>query len=410
MKRRLLVALSLVALVVTALPTASAGPTAGGLASDNVEYVTFVPFEPGSATGATVVGKYMYLTSWKNLSVYDISDPESPQLLGAKPLGFMFENENVSTNGEILLFSEELPGQPNPDREGCDPSTPPSGASSCRSTVLHIWNIEDKTNPVEIAQLFDAGNHTTSCVLKCTYAYGSSGTISDLRDPNNPEIVGNWEESIAKELGAEEGSSVAGSNHDVTEVRPGIVLTSTNPMFLLDARKDPAKPKVLANGPEVENFIHSAEWPRKGRDRFLMTTGETWTPGPDSVCSESTAGFATWDAKPWVRTHVLKQIDIYRPENGTTVDGKPIVNAPFGCSTHWFDPHPKFNNGGLVAVAMYNHGTRFIDVNSKGKISEAGWFLPAGGGTSAAYFINDEIVYAVDYQRGLDVLRWTGKI
>ncbi len=58
---------------------------------------------------------------------------------------------------------------------------------------------------------------------------------------------------------------------------------------------------------------------------------------------------------------------------------------------------------------MYNSGTRFLEVNSKGKIEEVGWFLPHAGGTSGAYFIDKKIVYAVDYQRGLDILRFTGK-
>jgi hypothetical protein len=60
-------------------------------------------------------------------------------------------------------------------------------------------------------------------------------------------------------------------------------------------------------------------------------------------------------------------------------------------------------------MAWYEHGTRFLKVNGKGKISSEGYFLPVGGATSAAYWINDKILYAVDYQRGIDILRWTGK-
>lgn len=380
--KRTFVGLALLALLVTALPAASAGPTAGGLASDNVEYVTFVPFETGTATGANIRGKYMYLTSWKNLSIYDISDPANPALVGTPtPLGFMFENENVATNGEILLFSESLPND-----------------------ILHVWNVEDKSNPVEIAQVEGAGNHTTSCLLDCRWAYGSEGAVTDLRDPENAELVGNWIEHLYPE-------GMAGTKHDVTEVAPGLVLSSSNPMVYLDARKDPVHPKLLANGVEVENFIHSAEWPSKGKDRFILTTGETWTPVRESQCDDETSGFASWDATKWRTTHTFKPIDIYRPQNGTNPveDGNPPVNE-WGCSTHWFQHHRTFHNGGLVAVAMYSHGTRFLDVDSKGKISEVGWFLPFGGGTSAAYWASDEIVYAVDYQRGLDVLRFTGKV
>ena len=96
--------------------------------------------------------------------------------------------------------------------------------------------------------------------------------------------------------------------------------------------------------------------------------------------------------------------------NGTVADGNPVVNAPFGCSSHWFTAHPKWKDGGLIAAGFYNHGTRFLKVDAKGKISEVGSFLPTGGGTSGAYWVNDRIVYAVDYQRGFDILKWNGKI
>ena len=64
----------------------------------------------------------------------------------------------------------------------------------------------------------------------------------------------------------------------------------------------------------------------------------------------------------------------------------------------------------MLAAGWYHSGTRFLDVDAKGKIKEVGWFLPNGGGTSGAYWITDEIVYAVDYTRGIDVLRYTGKV
>lgn len=34
--------------------------------------------------------------------------------------------------------------------------------------------------------------------------------------------------------------------------------------------------------------------------------------------------------------------------------------------------------------------------------------LPSAGSTSAAYWITRDIVYAVDYTRGIDILRYTG--
>ncbi|MDQ3957139.1 MAG: hypothetical protein M3273_02335 [Actinomycetota bacterium] len=373
--KRLLAVLAATLLAATLAP-ASAGPSAGGVSSDNVEHVQFVPFEVGTATGARVVGKYLYVTSWERFSIYDISDPMAPVRMSTTPFGFKFENEDVATNGKILVFSEELP----------------------RSS-LHVFDVEDKTNPTPLSTLDGAGQHTMSCLLKCKWLYGSDGYIIDLRDPANPKLMDErWGD----------GMPVAGG-HDVNEVAPGIVLTSSDPMLLLDVRKDPRHPKLLAAATPMQEFIHSNAWPNNAKDKWALASGETWTAGVDAKCDDRSAGLSTWDTSSWKKTKTITMVDVWRPKNGTYADGSPVINAPFGCSSHWFSAHPKFKNGGLVAAGFYNHGTRFLDVGKDGKITEAGWFLPHGGGTSAAYWITDEIVYAIDYQRGFDVLKYNAK-
>jgi hypothetical protein len=371
-------------MLVSGLTGATAGPSVGGNSTDNVEFVQFVPFEGPTTTGARVIGKYLYVTSWKSFSIYDISDPMNPALASQTPFASdapqqgdpaRFENEDVATNGKILIFSEELP-----------------------RGIVYIYDVEDKTNPVLLATS-PGGQHTMSCILDCKYLYGSDGNILDLRNPSKPKLM--------KEKWTD-GMPVSGG-HDVNEVAPGLVLTSTDPMLFLDARKNPLKPKLLAAGATMNEFIHSNEWPNNATDKFALTSGETWTPGVDARCKANSAGLGTWDASNWRKTHTLTLIDVWRPKNGTYTDGNPVINGPFGCSSHWFQEHPTFKNGGLVAAGFYNHGTRFLDVQSDGKIKEAGWFIPHGGGTSAAYWVTDRIVYAVDYQRGFDVLRYNGK-
>lgn len=56
----------------------------------------------------------------------------------------------------------------------------------------------------------------------------------------------------------------AGTGHDVTEVSPGKVLTSTVPMYLLDAT-DPSDPQVLAV---------SEPKPGSGHDVLFFVTDE----------------------------------------------------------------------------------------------------------------------------------------
>ena len=89
----------------------------------------------------------------------------------------------------------------------------------------------------------------------------------------------------------------------------------------------------------------------------------------------------------------------------------PVPERPrhaLGCSAHWFEVHPTWNNGGVAALAYHEHGTRFLNVDKKGRIVRKGYFLPAAGSTSAAYWVTRDIVYAVDYTRGIDILRYSG--
>ena len=380
--RNSLLAIALGCLLIAGSGGATAGPT-DGFNSENVEYVGHVPFEAGTATGAKAIGKYFYVTSWKDFSIYDISDPEAPALLSKtlfvedtadQGTGFRFENEDVATNGRILVFSQQLP-------------------------VAHVfvYDIEDKTNPVLIGHLTEGGAHTAECLLDCKWLYGSNGNIIDLRDPSEPKLL---EEKWGTDMPAT-------SAHDVNEVAPGLVLTSSRPVMLLDARKDPRHPKLLAQGDDdtITGGIHSNRWPNRGKDDIVMFSSESNGTGR---CTGANGAFMTWDASNYKKTHSFTLLDIYQLQNGTYSDGAPPVNG-LGCSAHWFHEHRTFKDGGLVALGSYEHGTRFVDVASNGKIKEVGFFVPNAGSTSAAYWINDRIVYAVDYSRGVDVLRYTGK-
>jgi hypothetical protein len=354
MKRRLIACSAALALALPIVPPVFAGPSPGGNSSDNVEWLKLVPFDAVTATGARLVGKHLYVTSWRNFSIYEVSDPAEPVLLSTTPFGFEFENEDVSTNGKIMLFSESLP-----------------------RSILHIWDVEDKTNPVEIAALQGAGDHTTSCILACKWSYGSNGSIVNLSDPANPKLVGDWHKLIGLNGGA----------HDVEEFKRGFVIVSTysTPLLLLDVRK-PLEPKVLAQGehPAPGQWIfHAARWPNRGKDRFLLMQGEG-----------SSGPFVTYDTRGWRRTKTFRLVDSFTVENSTA-------------SSHWFEEHPNFRNGGLVTIGWYGKGTRFLKVSPEGKVKEVGWFEPwAQRSGFSAYWLSRDLVYGIDLYRGIDILRF----
>ena len=280
-----------------------------------------------------------------------------------------FAEEDVDTNGKVLLIGT--------------------------LTKLFVFDVRDKTKPTLTATMDGGDEHTISCVLDCTWGYGSYGEIVDLRDPATPKKVGDWTTAL---------KAGPGTQHDVTEVSPGIVMTSTVRMWLLDARKDPAHPKVIAQGQNKDNrFIHANLWPRGGKDKLLLVGGETSEAGTGASCSDPAAGaFMTYDTTNWKQTGTFVRRDSYRPPTGAAPAGGATYETY--CS-HWFTPRPGWKDGGDLAVGWYEHGTRFLSIANSGTIKETGWYLPAATTSSAAYWITKDIVYVLDYQRGLDIIR-----
>ncbi len=181
------------------------------ITSDNVTHLKNIPRHADSS-GARKLGNFFYITTGRDVAIYDVSTPEDPELVGELMLPAVaepaFAEEDVDTNGEILLVENQ--------------------------GTLFVIDVVDKANPVVKSQLNDADVHTISCVLDCRYAYGNNGKIFDLTDPADPKLaMVNWEEKFPTE-----------STHDVTEVAPGVILTASQPMMLLDARTTPLDPTL----------------------------------------------------------------------------------------------------------------------------------------------------------------------
>lgn len=355
----------------------------GASSSANVEYLGSVPSEGASATGGRLVGDYFYVTGWNSFSIYDVSDPVHPRLMSKTSFPFRFENEDVATNGRVLLYSD-----------------------FATSESLYVYDVRDKRTPRLLAELPGAGRHTMTCLFGCDWAYGSyrlagpagpltGGETVDLRNPGEPRVTGDWSDN---------GVLPSRRVHDVFEVSPGRVLTASDPMELLDLGGGVNRPRVLAKGTNDGDRLHTVHWPRQGRDRFILSSFET---NATPRCEAGSGEFKTWDASRWRETGRFTEIDSFTLSNGTFADGSPPANV-LGCSPHWFEPRPGFRDGGIVALAAYDNGTRFLRIDRRGGIREVGHFLGSGGEASAAYWITDEIVYTVDYSRGIDIVRFEG--
>jgi len=403
--RAVVAALAAAAAFLPVAAPAQAGIGPDYVSSDNIELVERIK-TVGDGVGATIVGDYMYVTSTKSLSVFDIkTDPEHPIEVGLSTMQVEWENEEVPTNGKILAISSTA-NCPDPTKANVTEGVVGTNSTGC----LTLYDVSDPSTVKRLTSVAGAGQHTSACIYECTWFYGSTGAITDARDPANAKLAGDWRTAFGEEF-------FKNSCHHMREIQPGIVLASCQPTVLLSLRAEdggsPLKPVVIGTGVnEDARFIHSSRWPRKGRDKFMISGGET---NASPQCDDTVGAFMVWDASTirdngagFQKGGSFKLLDEVRPSNGQYVDGHSPVNG-LGCTVHWFTEHPQFRDGGAVALAEYENGTRLLQITPAGKIVEQGFFLPLGGSTSAPHFHpNGKVIYAIDYGRGIDVLRYTG--
>jgi len=381
-----LACLAAVAAPVVAAEKGEAGP--GYVKTSNVEHVMTLPLDTDSIGGRVFDGDF-FLRTAKGVSIYDTSNPELPLLKGfvAVPATPNQERENIDTNGKLLITGQSIDG------------------------ILYVVDVANRTTPRIVSVARGAADHTNTCVLDCTFVYGSEGTITDLTDPANPKVLPRRWFGPGTEAGAER---VNGS-HDLTEVAPGLLVTASNPVLWIDA-SEPAEPRVVARGDLPDRrYMHGMEWPRGGQDRFLLGGSETI----DTLCQSETLNgtFVVWDTAgvkqeiadpeylPGLETPVFERKGQYTLTKGLPTDMRGQAPASQHCG-HWFDPHPQFEDGGLVAMAWYTYGVRFLEVLADGTVEERGFWQPLPGVSSSVYWVSEDVVWVTDYTaRGLDVLK-----
>lgn len=287
---------------------------------------------PGVVVSGALSDHTFFASSWQSgLYSYDVSDPTNPKLLDQmgddQLLMQEVENEEMMTNGKILLLSRFF---------------------DTTASVLYVIDVSDPTNMKIEATLDGAGAHTYTCLYDCKWAYGTvngldnRGIILDLHDPAHPKLLDRpWTDAIDKTY-----------VHDVTEVHPGLVLTSSTPMYAIDTT-DPTKPRtIMKTELGTTDTSHQNIWPRSGKDRFMISASEAVNEGRCEPYGDDGKTLQVWDTRDW-RTQGFKRVGSYTLVNGTGSDGQPPLDVfgIQGCSAHWAREHPSFQNGGLVAMA-----------------------------------------------------------
>ncbi len=327
-----------------------------------------------------------------------ITDAAKPKLLGGMNVNVAWENEEVPTNGKLLAVASDFYSVGVPE---CVAALAPDGC-------VQLFDVRDPANIKQVGTI-PIANHTAECALDCRFFYGKAGTIIDARgilDGQPPTVIGNWINELGYQ-GVHEQSC-----HHIREIRPGVLLTACQPFAAISINAadggSPAHPKVLYTGAAAK-FVHSARWPRKGADKFALIGGEENFTGR---CELNNSEFSVYSAEK-VLTGQSKSFEgpvaqVPPAGNGVYADGKPVAGG-LGCSVHWFQEHPTFRNGGLVALSEYEDGVRFLQIGADGSIKEQGFFLSLGSSSSSPKWAGkDDVLYSIDYLRGIDILRWKG--
>ena len=357
---------ALVAATVLLLPPTTA---AGGSANDGTSDVELVGafLAGGPITGAALLDGYLYVATPDRLSIYDASQPLAPRLVGTQPSPHNIYGELISTDGKTLLLNDGLAGG-----------------------TLDVWNVEDKTNPLIVSTVRGVTDEHVSCLLGCSWAYGSDGTIIDLRHPGDPDkLHENWKE-------------IAGFAkphlHRVDEFRTGFMATGPRqgPPMVVDVRR-PLKPRVIASTGVPKNtpsaFLFST-WARGGRDRYLVTSTEQ-----RRCTSEREGALVTFDSQGWPKDRHFELAGSFRYQGRTE-------QSDNSCAAYYFSLHPDFDDGGLILLPNGLEGTRIVEVSGRGAIEEVDSFVPPLSDVWLSFWIDEEIFYALNTTGEVYILRY----
>jgi len=359
--------------------------------SDNVSVIGNVP---GSFFGMNFKGNYAYATGATGLTVFDVSQPANPAIVGGLPLPH-FENEDVDICGNTLVIASDAinPAAPLYVIDIQNPSLPtlsatfPLGIEGTGNGAGHIANFV-----------------TTDCSLLWVDG-GSRVEVVDVSDPTAPESLGDFESAASK-------SEAFTVTHDTELDSQGVVWSvGGGGAAGYKPTVNPLKPQLVAKtGPQASNpsnlndfILHNSQ--RRGNT--LLVTEEDYidTDEEQPGSCNGQGKFETYRINTTKKT--VTNLDTWKTElNGALTGGAEDSKAPLtvNCSSHWFD-----EQDGIVAVGWYEQGTRFLDTSNPSKIRQVGYYLPANGSTWAAYWAPKDttgtIVYTADAYRGLDVLK-----
>jgi hypothetical protein len=406
-------------LLAAVLALAAAAPASAQDSSPNVERIASIP-ETRAAISINFIGDVMFVSTVGGLYSYDVSDPASPQRLGALPM-YVWENEDVDVDPvrKRVFISRDPRGFTSP----ATPGAFPKGA-------VHVIDVSDPRLMTQAGFFTLPAGHTSTCINDCDYLWtggpsrgldqpsdwgGRPIFATDVRDPANPV-------PCPEPIDTARNDGKTDYAHDVQVDSAGVAWVSgaggvrgywtegrhRDPVSGIVRVATPCAPVPYGGSGTPESatpsrFMHNSfRDPRTGRGRSILYGTE------ENVTSDcATSGrFVTYDIRNTLhgegfrdtaRTHHrMRALDTWTPEG---------AEGSSGCaSAHYFSSR----GDGVFANAFYEQGVRFLDVSKPTDIRQIGWYRPSDANTWAAYW-HDGHVFVADLQRGVEVLRFSGR-
>ncbi|GII90724.1 hypothetical protein Ssi02_09550 [Sinosporangium siamense] len=387
--------------------------------SPNVKLVVNVPpsglLNGPEAWGTDLAfqGNYAFVGNYEGFTIYDISQPTKPSVVSQVvcPGG----QNDVSISGDLLFVSvDDRRSDETCEADRGDPTSPKAWEG------VRIFDVSDKTRPKYITSIATScGSHTHSLVpgksADTLYVYVSSpgpepGTTTckpphtdisiievPTKDPAKAKVIA--QPDIFPQGAGDQ--QVAGC-HDITAYPEKKLAAAAcfGDGVLLDIA-DPAKPKVLQQIRDTENFAvwHSATF---NNDATKVVFTDELGGGATATCTAETPNTKGANAIYDLKDGKLTKRTYFKMPRAQTGDEN--------CVAH---------NGSLLPIpgkdimvqAWYQGGVSIWDFTDSDNPKEIGYFErgPIGGGEGmlggswSAYYYNGYI-YSSDITKGLDVL------
>jgi hypothetical protein len=387
-------------------------------------------------------GDFMFANGTGGLAIWSLKDRKHPALVGkvtAAELRRPGDTQDRFWEGENLTVDAK--------RKLIFMTRDPRGFGGTLTTGQSGFYIIDVKNPwkprIVTFQSVPAG-HTATCINDCDYLWsvgpyntGTAGNdpswhgvpvwVTDVRDIDHPH-------TYTTALDLNRFDQLTDYVHSVDVDKNGVAWTSgaggVRGYWTRGRHYDPVKkvkrtatatdPVPYAGGtvvdPEpVSYFDHNAyhntqKLGKYDKGELLYITEEdirTCSQAGDLMIASTKGSYngESWKSTPEnpFRLNLVSSWTAWGQEGSATTTAS--------CSAHWFTV-----NGNIIAQGWYAQGTRFIDVSDPKHPKQVGYFrIPSGdanvtaGSASAAYWHNG-YVYVADYNRGVDVLRYDGKL